>query len=357
MRRRHNEPAVLSGRPARGESGAREDRKPDSPPDLHRSTWGYVIKKSFREFSDDQCTDIAAALTYYAVLAVFPAILALTSMLSLFGNGASTVDAVMKIVRQVGPPSAVDAVRPMVESFTQAPGAGVALIVGLAGALWSASGYVGAFGRAMNRVYEIGEGRPVWKLRPMQLLVTLISLVLVAVAAVLLVVSGPVATAIGEAIGIGSTLITVWEIAKWPVLLAVVVLLVAILYWATPNVKQPRFRWISVGAVTAIAIWIIASALFGLYVATFSNYSKTYGSLAGIIVLLLWLWITNLALLFGAEVDSELERGRELEGGIAAENELQLPARDTHKIQKAEKKERRDVEQGREIRRNSRRHR
>jgi membrane protein len=202
----------------------------------------------------------------------------------------------------------------------------------------------------MNRMYEIREGRPIWKLRPAVLLLTLVVVVLAAATLVGLVVSGPVAEAIGNAIGLGSTAVTVWGIVKWPVILGVVMLIVALLYWGTPNVRQPRFRWISVGAALAIVVWVVASVLFGLYVANFSSYGRTYGSLAGVIVFLLWLWITNLALLFGAELDSELERGRELEAGIAAEETIQLEPRDTRTTDKADAKERADVDRGRKIR-------
>jgi membrane protein len=327
-----------------------DDRKPDSPADLHKRSWKYVVRKTVREFSKDQCTDLAAALTYYAVLALFPALVALISLLGVFGQGPSTVDALLKIVDQVGPASAVDSLRPTIERLSTSQGAGLALVLGLLGALWSASGYVGAFGRAMNRVYEIGEGRPIWKLRPVQLLVTLVSIVLVAVAAASLVLTGPVAEAVGDQIGLGSTAIRVWDIAKWPVLLAVVVVIVALLYYATPNVKQPKFRWISVGAVFAIVVWILASVAFGLYVAMFSSYDKTYGSLAGVIVFLLWLWLTNVALLFGAELDAELERGRQLQAGMAAEETIQLPPRDTRNIKKAEDKHDKDVADARAIR-------
>jgi membrane protein len=327
-----------------------DGRKPDSPTDLEKRSWFYVARKAVREFSDDQCTDLAAALTYYAVLALFPAVIALTSLLGLLGQGQSTVQALLDVVGSVAPASVVDTVRPTVESFANAPGAGLALVVGLLGALWSASGYVNAFSRAMNRVYEIREGRPVWKLRPVMLLVTVVTLVLVALVALALVLTGPVAQAVGEAVGLGSTVVTVWNIAKWPVVLLVVVLVVAILYWATPNVRQPKFRWISVGAAFAIVVWVLASVAFGFYVATFSSYSSTYGSLAGVVVFLLWLWITNLALLLGAEVDAELERGRELQAGLRAEREIQLPPRDDRNIEKAREKEREDEARGREIR-------
>ncbi|QGG40282.1 YihY/virulence factor BrkB family protein [Aeromicrobium yanjiei] len=327
-----------------------DDRKPDSPADLHKRSWLYVVKKTVREFSKDQCTDLAAALTYYAVLALFPALVALVSLLGVFSQGPSTVDSLLKIVDQIGPSSAVDTLRPTIERLSTSQGAGLALVLGVLGALWSASGYVGAFGRAMNRVYEIGEGRPIWKLRPLQLLVTVFAIVLVAIAALALVLTGPVAEAVGDQIGLGSTAILVWDIAKWPVVLLIVVVIVAVLYYATPNVKQPKFRWISVGALVAIVVWILASAAFGLYVATFASYDKTYGSLAGVIVFLLWLWITNLALLFGAELDAELERGRQLQAGIAAEETIQLPPRDTRNIEKAEKKHQSDVADAREIR-------
>ena len=222
---------------------------------------------------------------------------------------------------------------------------------GILGALWSASGYVGAFSRAMNRVYEIEEGRPFWKLRPMMIIVTLIAVLLIGVVLIMLVVSGPLAQAIGDAIGLGDTAVTVWGIAKWPALLLVVALIVAVLYYATPNVQQPKFRWVSIGALAAICVWVVASVVFGFYVANFSSYNKTYGSLAGVIVFLLWLWITNLSLLFGAELDAEVERGRQLQAGIAAEEEIQLPPRDTRKSDKAAEKEAKDLEQARQIRR------
>ena len=234
--------------------------------------------------------------------------------------------------------------------LSQSSSAGLGLVLGLALALWSASGYVGAFGRGMNRVYEIDEGRPIWKLRPLMLLVTLLTVVLAALVAVGLVITGPAAQAVGDALGLGDTVVTVWNIAKWPVMLLVVMFIVALLYYATPNVKQPKFRWISVGAALAIVVWIVASAAFGFYVANFSSYDKTYGSLAGVIAFLLWLWITNLALLFGGELDAELERARELQAGMPAEEEIQLPPRDTRKIDKAAAKDREDVLRGRRLR-------
>ena len=324
--------------------------KPESPTDLKKPSWLYVARRTAHEFSDDQCTDLAAALTYYSVLSLFPAAIAMLSLVSLVGQGPKTVDTMLQILRDVGASGAADTLEPTLTQLSRAPNSGVALIVGLALALWSASGYVGAFGRGMNRIYEVDEGRPIWKLRPLLLLVTLVTVVLTALVAVGLVLTGPAAEAVGNAIGLGSTVVTVWNIAKWPVLLVVVVVIVALLYHATPNVKQPRFRWISVGAVVAILTWVVASALFGFYVANFSHYNRTYGSLAGVIAFLLWLWITNVALMFGGELDAELERGRELQAGLPAEQTIQLPARDTRKSDRTADKERRDVERGRRLR-------
>lgn len=325
--------------------------KPETPTDLTRPSWGYVLRKTAREFSTDQCTDLAAALTYYSVLALFPAAIALLSLVGLFGQGQQTVDTLLGILRQLGAGTAVGTLRPALESLGQhTHTAGFAFVLGLLTALWSASGYVGAFGRAMNRMYGVREGRPFWKLRPVLLLVTLAAVLLSAVVALALVMTGPAARAVGNAIGLGNTAVLVWDVAKWPVMLVAVIVIVAILYYATPNVEQPRFRWTSVGAVLAIVVWVLASAGFGFYVANFSSYDKTYGTLAGAVVLLLWLWITNLALLFGAELNAELERGRELQAGLPAERRVQLPPRDTRKIEKAEAKEAEDVERARRLR-------
>ncbi|TNC31816.1 YihY/virulence factor BrkB family protein [Mumia zhuanghuii] len=337
---------------ARGARAARPDdpAKPDSPTDITKPSWTYVVRKAVREFSEDECLDIAAALTYYSVLALFPMMIALLSLVGLFGQGRETVDTLLGVLRDVGANSAADTVEPTLVQLSKGSGAGLAFVLGLAVALWSASGYVGAFGRAMNRVYEVDEGRPIWKLRPVMLLVTLITVVLCSLIALALVLTGPAAQAVGDAVGLGDTAVTVWNIAKWPVMLLAIVLVVAILYYATPNVRQPKFRWLSIGAVVAIVVWIIASVAFGFYVANFSNYNRTYGSLAGVIVFLLWLWITNLALLFGAELDAELERGRQLQGGIAAEETIQLPPRDTKKSDKAAAKHEEDVARGRRLR-------
>jgi len=328
-----------------GEVPAAND-KPETPTEIHKQSWKYILRKVLREFSDDQCTDLAAALTYYAVLALFPAIVALVSILGVIGQSQALLDVLNPLMSG----DSFKAVKPVIEKLTSSQAAGLGLIIGLAGALWSASGYVGAFGRAMNRIYEIDEGRPFWKLRPVQLLVTVIAVGLAALVLAGLVLSGPLADSIGKTIGLPSSIISLWDYVKIPILLAFVVLVVALLYYATPNVKQPKFKWVSVGAVCAIVIWVIASVAFAFYVGNFGSYNKTYGSLAGAIVFLLWLWITNIALLFGAEIDSELERGRELQAGLPAEGELQLPARDTRNIEKKAEKEQEDIERGRDIR-------
>jgi membrane protein len=231
-------------------------------------------------------------------------------------------------VSAIGPASAVDTFKGPIESITANQSrAGLGLIIGLAGALWTASGYVGAFMRASNAIYEIEEGRPFWKLRPLQILVTLVLELMLAIVVVSLIVSGPLATAIGEAIGLGDTALTIFNIVKWPVLLVIVSLMLAILYYSAPNAKLPGFKWISPGSVLAVVVWILASALFAFYVANFGSYDKTYGTFGGVITFLVWMWITNLAVLFGAELNAELERSRELEAGEPAHDEIQLEPR------------------------------
>ncbi len=328
-----------------------DPRKPDGPGDLEKRTWFYVARKVWREFSDDQCTDLAAALTYYGVLAIFPAAIALSAILGLVGQDPQkSVQTVLDVLSPLVSEKTLGTIETPLLELASSQGAGLALALGLLGALWSASGYVGAFGRAMNRIYEIGEGRPFWKLRPVMILITLAAIVLVALVLLMLVVSGPLAQSIGDQIGLGDQAVDIWNIAKWPVMVLAVMLIVAMLYYATPNVQQPKFRWISVGAAVAILIWMVAAAGFAFYVANFSSYNRTYGSLAGVVVGLVFLWLTNVALMLGAEIDSEIERGRELQAGIAAETAIQLPARDTRNIEKAAEKEAKDEAKGRRIR-------
>jgi membrane protein len=308
---------------------ANHPSKPGSPTDLRKPVWRYAMRKTLKEFLDDQCTDIAAALTYYGVLSLFPALIAMVSILSILGQAGATTNAVVGIAQGLVPADAMDQLTPVIDQLANAPAPGLGLLIGLLVALWTASNYVNAFSRAMNRIYEVREGRPFWKLRPIMYALTAVTLVLVALAALLLVVSGPIAEAIGAVIGLGEAALTTWNIVKWPVLVLVVIAVIALLYFVTPNVKQPKFRWITPGAVVALVVAVLASLGLGLYVANFGSYNKTYGALAGVIVFLLWLWIVNVALLFGAEFDAELERGRELQSGMKAEEEIQLPPRDT----------------------------
>lgn len=300
---------------------------PDAPTELPKRSWWQTLKRTISEFRDDNLTDWAAALTYYAVLAIFPALIALISILGLIG--ASATDPLIDNLTELTPGPANDIITNAVTEITANQGtAGVAFVLGLVGALWSASGYVGAFSRASNVIYEIDEGRPFWKLRPQQLAITFVLIVLLAATALAVVISGPLAEQVGDVIGAGSTAVTIWEIAKWPAIAGVVVAIFAILYYTAPNVRQPGFRWITPGGILALVLWLAASALFALYVANFSSYNATYGSIAGIIVFLVWLWISNLALLMGAEMNAELERSRELEAGVPEERTIALAARE-----------------------------
>ena len=301
---------------------------PDDPTDLpHRSCFA-TLKRTVREFKEDDLTDWAAALTYYAVLSLFPALIALVSIVGLIADPATITRILTDTVSALGPKSAIETFKGPIESVTSSQSrAGLGLILGLAGALWTASGYVGAFMRASNSIYEIEEGRPFYKLRPLQILVTLILELMLAIVVVALIVSGPLATAIGQAIGLGDTALTIFNIVKWPVLLLIVSLMLAILYYAAPNAKLPGFKWISPGSVVAVVVWILASAAFAFYVANFGSYDKTYGTLGGVITFLVWMWITNIAVLFGAELNAELERSRELAAGEPAEDVIQLPPR------------------------------
>jgi membrane protein len=325
-------------------------RKPDSPKELDKPNWKYIAKKTLREFNKDQCPDLAAALTYYAVLSLFPAILALVSLIGIFGDPQKTTDALLQIIKGFVPGETVSTVGGVVEDLANAPAAGFTLVIGLATALWSASGYVGAFGRAMNRIYEVDEGRPFIKLRGTMLVVTLLSVVIIAILAGMLVLSGPVSEAVGGLIGLSGVFLAVWNIAKWPVMVALIIVIIAVLYYATPNVKQPKFKWMSMGSAIALFVFLLASLGFGFYVGNFGNYNKTYGALGGVIVMLLWLWILNMSLLFGAEFDAEMERGRQLQAGIKAEETIQLPPRDTKKSEKLQAQEEEDIRHGRELR-------
>lgn len=315
---------------AHGHAGER----PQAPTRVPARAWLTVLKRTGKEFQADSLTDLAAALTYYGVLAIFPALIALVSILGLIGRSAT--QPMIQNLDQLAPWPARQIFSSAIANLQNGRGtAGVLFIVGLAGAIWSASGYVAAFMRASNVVYDISEGRPAWKTIPIRVGVTVLLLILVTVSAVAVVVTGGLAGQVGKLLGIGGSAVTVWDIAKWPVLLVIVSLMFSLLYWAAPNVKQPGFRWLSPGGVFAVVLWVLASALFALYVSGFSSYNKTYGAIAGVVVFLVWLWISNVALLLGCELNAELERERRIEGGAPVEQEPYVEPRDEPKHQGA----------------------
>ncbi|HEY1854428.1 MAG TPA: YihY/virulence factor BrkB family protein [Solirubrobacterales bacterium] len=308
-------------------SGA--DAAPDEPTKVAASSWWATLKRTASEFQEDNLSDWAAALTYYGLLSLFPAVIAMVSLIGIFGDPRSTTSSLTEIITEIGPETAAETFKGPIESVTESRStAGLTLILGIAVSLWSASGYTGAFMRASNVIYETREGRPFWKLRPLQLLVTLVMIVLVTLLAVSLVLTGPIVSAVAKPLGIGSTAVDVWNVAKWPVMAMAFLLMLSILYYASPNAKLRGFRWLTPGSTVAIVVWIVASALFGIYVANFGSYDKTYGTLGGLIVLLLWFWISNMAILFGHQLNAELERSAEIEEGRPrAEREIQLEPR------------------------------
>jgi membrane protein len=310
-------------------SGTRADYAPTGADP--KPTTGGTLKRTLKEFSEDNLTDWAAALTYYGVLALFPALIALLSIVGLLTDPKTLTDALTAVL----PGEAAQTLQPVIDGLAGNDSkAGFGLILGIAAAVWSASGYVGAFTRAANVVYETPEGRKVWKLKPLQLLVTLIGILFAALILAMLVLSGPIVDAVAQAIGVGDTGLTIWNVVKWPLMLVLLALMIAVLYYSTPNVKLRGFTWVSPGAGVAILVAVVASALFAFYVGNFSSYDKTYGSLAGVVVFLIWFWLVNLALLFGIELDAEIERTKELKEGVPrADKEIQLDARDDPKPQ------------------------
>jgi membrane protein len=303
-----------------------EDRAPDQPTQLNPRAWPAVLRRTLKEYKADNLPDLAAALTYYGVLAIFPMLIVLVSVLGLIGN--SVTQPLIDNLGKVAPGAAKQIFTSAITNIQKNQGtAGVLVIVGLAGALWSASGYVGAFMRASNVVWDVEEGRPIWKTIPVRLGVTVVTLLLLTAGAIAVTFTGGLAREVGNVIGVGNTAVQIWDIAKWPVLVVLVAVMLAILYYAAPNVKQPGFHWVTPGGLLAVLLWIAVSALFALYVANFSSYNKTYGALASVIVFLVWLWITNTVILLGAELNAELERARQIEGGLPADREPFLPPR------------------------------
>lgn len=298
-------------------------------------TWP-TLKRTLSEFQEDNLSDWAAALTYYGLLSLFPALIAMVSLIGIFGDPQTTTQKLTEIVTELGPESGAETFKGPIASIVEnQTAAGFAFVFGLALALWSASGYVGAFIRASNIVYETPEGRPFWKLRPLQIAVTLAMIVMMALLAVGLVLTGPVVEAVANPIGLSSTAVDVWNVAKWPAMALIFIFMVDLLYYASPNVKLRGFRWVTPGAIVAIVVWALASAGFAFYVANFSSYDKTYGTLAGLVILLLWFWITNLAILFGHQLNAERERSSKIEEGQPrAEKEIQLEPRNEPKDQR-----------------------
>jgi membrane protein len=306
---------------------------PDEPTDLGGRGWWAALKRTFKEFREDNLTDWAAALTYYSVLAIFPALIVLVSILCLVGESAT--QPLIDNLGAVAPGPAKEIFTNAIENLQGDRGAaGVLFIIGILGALWSASGYVAAFMRASNSIYDMPEGRPIWKTLPVRVVLTLILLFLLAITTLAVVLTGGIAERVGDVIGLGGTAVDAWNIAKWPVLLIVVSFMFALLYWAAPNVKQAGFRWVSPGGILAVVGWLIASAAFAFYVANFGSYNKTYGALGGVVVFLVWLWISNIMILLGAEFNAELERGRAIQGGMRPEDrEPFAEPRDTRKME------------------------
>lgn len=308
-----------------------DGRAPQSPTDLPRPSWRAVLRRAVKQVQVDELPDRAAALTYYGVQAIFPGVLVLVSVVGLLGRG--TANTLISNLGDIAPGSVADFLKTVIQNAQSQKGAaGILGVVGIVLALWSASGYVAAFMRAANRIYAMPEGRPIWKTAPTRVGITLFTVVCLVLGIVIVVATGSLASRIGDALGLGSTAVLVWEIAKWPVLLLIFALMLAVLYKAAPNVRAGGFRWLSPGAALAVVIWLIASGLFALYVANFSSYNKTYGSLAGVIVFLVWLWISNLAILLGAEFDAELEHERAMREGVDEGQQPFAIPKDTRKL-------------------------
>jgi membrane protein len=304
---------------------------PDEPARLGGRGLFAALRRTGKQFSSDSLTDWAAALTYYGVLSIFPGLLVIVSILGLIGgNGQQTVQ---DAAHQLAPDGQLRQLVDTVLDQVKQPGsAGIAAIVGIVLAFWSASGYVAAFMRASNAVYDVPEGRPIWKTLPIRVGVTAVVGVMLVLSAAIVVVSGTLAKVIGDKIGLGSAAVTTWDIAKWPVLVILISLTFAILYWASPNAKTGGFRWVSPGGLFAVILWVIVSVAFAIYLANFANYNKTYGTLGGVIAFLVWMWISNIAILLGAELDSELERGRAIAAGQDPAQEPYLELRDDRKV-------------------------
>lgn len=313
-------------------------------------SWTFALRRILRAFAADGCADVAASLAFYALLALLPATMVGFSLLSVLGRDDETARLLLDVVRAVAPEEAADGVGDFLRELADLRMSGLLLVFGVLLSIWSMGRYVAVLGRGMNRIYGVQEGRPIWTLKPTQLAIAVVAILCAAIAVLLIVGSGPVAQALGDAFGIGEAVLLVWRIARWPLLVLLVVFVVAFLYYFTPNIRPPRFRWMSLGAAVAIVVLAVASAGFGIYIAGFSNYDRIYGSFAGVIVFALWMWIANMALLVGVEFDAEVERIRELRAGVPAETQVQLPLRDARRIAQTVHRDRTDEARARRIR-------
>lgn len=334
-----------------------EIERPKYTPDTTaKADWKVALKRAVGKFGSDGCTDLAAALTYRSMQALFPGLIAVLSLLNLFGNGKQTAkDVINKLAEVVGKDpndKSLDTIKHFIENVTTQGGGGIAFVVGVLLALNSASGYVAAFSKATNRMYDIREGRSTIKLKASLFVVTAIEVVLMLVVIFAIVTTGSVAKQLGDAVGLGSTAVTVWDWAKWPFVIFIVVLIIGMLYWAAPNVQKTKkdiFTW---GALIGLVVWLLASAALAVYITLShgASYQKTYGIFANAIIFLLWLWITNLAVLFGAEVDAELLRTRQLKSGLPAEELILLPPKDDATFEKQDLKAAKEYDAAHELR-------
>jgi len=306
----------------------------DSPAQLSHDDWQAILTRTWHEFRINQVYDIAATLTYYAVLAIFPAILAVLAVLGIFGSAEAVANDVLRVIEDLGGSSVIDPLREAIEQLLTAAETAPAFIIGLVVALWATSGFVGAFGRGMNRIYGVEEGRPFWEMRPAMIGISAILLVLGTISAFAIILTGPIAESAARVLGLDEGIVFWWDLGKLPVLAGIALFVIVLLYWAAPNVKRRNLRWFSVGAATALATWMVSTTLFGGYALGFGSYERMYGVLGGAVALLLWIWLSNLAMLFGAVLDTEVERARQLRAGVAAEDHVQLPLRDDRLIEK-----------------------
>ncbi|MBD8061738.1 YihY/virulence factor BrkB family protein [Oceanitalea stevensii] len=311
----------------------------------------FMMGKALRDFLADECLDRSAALTLFSVLAIPPLVIMLTSVLALAGQGPASTDTMLEIVGQLAPDEdALDVISQPVRSVLEHPAAGWTLALGVGSSLWIAAGYVGSFGRAMNRIYGVEEGRPALQLLGWHLLTTLVLVVFATLVTLFAVVSGPVARAVGQTLEVEAS-VTVWELARWPVVLLAGLVVISLLYFTTPNVRYQRFRLVSPGSLLALGIALVASFGFQLYLRLAGYFETTYGAtLAGIVVLVLWLWLINISLLLGAELDRELARARQLVSGVEADRRIQVDVRDQRASHRAAARRSADEARARSLR-------